>query len=161
MPLSSVCHKAVFPETVAAAYNAGTPPLVAGAPSASPQASVTVGRAFSVIPKSVEWKMPELVDIHSSPAFVGLTAILTAVPLREALDAVQEMHESMVTYNVSVNAAYNTVPFTLSAAMLEPAGKALTVSKVDENCDIRTDVEGELGTQRIVLESAETATLPP
>ena len=156
-----MCHNAFLPETAAAAYNAGTLPLVAEAPTASPHACVTAGRALNVIPKSLEWKMPELVDTQSSPATFGFTAIFTAVPLSDAPDAAHVVPESLVTYSLFPDAAYSTVPFTLSAAILEPAGKALTVVKLDVNREIRTDVDGELGTQRIVLESAETATLPP
>ena len=50
---------------------------------------------------------------HNSPALVGFTAIFTAVPLSEALDAVQVVPACVVTYSVVSDAAYNTQHHTV------------------------------------------------
>ena len=46
----------------------------------------------------------------------------------------------------------NTIEFTLSAAIAAPGGTLLTDMNYNVYCNSKTDVEGELGIQRMVLE---------
>lgn len=105
--------------------------------------------------------MPVLVEINNSPATLGLTAMSKAEPVRaaEAVDHVDP--ELVVIYNLLPEAAYKTVAFTLSAATTEPTGKLVIFVNEEEYWEIMTLVEGELGTHRMVLLSADIATFPP